>query len=56
LLVSITLWGANHVTVREVPASESGIPWSHDKGRSKERFVPEAMLPGVAIFDYNNDG
>ena len=30
LLVSIALMGANHVTFREVPASESGITWSHE--------------------------
>jgi len=48
--------GTNHVTFREVPASESGVTWSHDNAMSKERFLPETEPPGVAIFDYNNDG
>jgi len=41
---------------REVPASESGINWIHHNGLSPNHYLPESTGPGVAIFDYNNDG
>jgi enediyne biosynthesis protein E4 len=41
---------------REIPASQSKITWVHDNGHSQSRFLPETAGPGVAIFDYNNDG
>lgn len=46
----------NPVTFREIPASESKIYWVHDNAKSTERYLPETEPPGVAIFDYNNDG
>jgi hypothetical protein len=44
------------MTFREVPARESGITWVHENGHSDKRYLPETIGPGVAIFDYNNDG
>src|SRR5215831_3580304 len=44
------------VTFREVSPKESGVMWVHDNARSDRRYLPEAEAPGVAIFDYNNDG
>src|ERR687883_277254 len=44
------------MTFREVPAPESGIAWVHINGHSDQRYLPETIGPGVAIFDYNNDG
>ena len=41
---------------REVPPSESGIVWVHHNGFSPQHYLPESTGPGVAIFDYNNDG
>ena len=41
---------------REAPATESGITWIHQNGRSNHRYLPETTGAGVAIFDYNNDG
>src|SRR5580704_13806216 len=41
---------------REVPASASGIKWIHTNGKSIHRYLPETSGPGVAIFDYDNDG
>jgi len=41
---------------REVPPGESGITWVHENARSANRYLPETAGPGVAIFDYNNDG
>jgi hypothetical protein len=40
----------------EVPASTSGITWVHENAMSPERYLPETMGPGVAFFDYDNDG
>jgi enediyne biosynthesis protein E4 len=41
---------------REVPPTESGIKWVHTNGKSIHRYLPETSGPGVAIFDYDNDG
>ena len=40
----------------EVPASVSGITWVHENAMSSDRHLPETMGPGVAFFDYDNDG
>src|SRR5579871_3792366 len=40
----------------EVPSSESGVTWTHHNGFSPQHYLPESTGPGVAIFDYNNDG
>ena len=39
-----------------IPPEKSGIHWVHNNALSPERYLPESMGPGVAIFDYNNDG
>ncbi len=41
---------------KEVPASVSGISWTHDNGMSANRYLPETMGPGVAFVDFDNDG
>jgi hypothetical protein len=40
----------------EIPSSKSQIAWAHDGARSQQRYLPEAFGPGVAIFDFDNDG
>ena len=40
----------------EIPSSASGITWIHENAMSPERYLPETMGPGVAVFDYDNDG
>ena len=40
----------------EIPPSVSGIGWKHDNAMSVSRYLPETMGPGVAFFDYDNDG
>src|SRR5258708_27834628 len=40
----------------EGTAKSSGIVWVHDNAKSPERFLPETLPPGCAIFDYDNDG
>lgn len=39
-----------------VPASVSGITWTHSSGKSAERYLPETDGAGCAFFDYDNDG
>jgi hypothetical protein len=34
----------------------TGIVFKHDNALSSRRYLPESMGPGVAIFDYDNDG
>src|SRR3954469_25882167 len=36
--------------------ARTGIAWPHESGRSPRRYQPESIGPGIAIFDYNNDG
>ncbi len=43
-------------TFEEIPSSSSGITWIHDNAMSADRHLPETMGPGVAFFDYDNDG
>ena len=43
-------------TFEEIPSSSSGISWIHDNAMSADRHLPETMGPGVAFFDYDNDG
>src|ERR1041384_3250409 len=40
----------------EIPAAASGITWVHENAMSKERYLPEALGPGCAFLDYDNDG
>lgn len=40
----------------EIPASASGINWSHISGRSPMAHLPETVGAGCAFFDYDNDG
>src|SRR5215510_10620028 len=39
-----------------IDPSASGIRWVHENAMSPDRFLPETMGPGVAFFDYDNDG
>jgi hypothetical protein len=37
-------------------AKEAGLDFLHFNGMSGEFYYPEIMAPGVALFDYDNDG
>jgi len=54
------LWLASAAAVRglfeEVPSAVSGISWIHDNAMSAEHYLPEALGPGCAFLDYDNDG
>ncbi len=57
-LVALPAIGVRQPTAlfREIAPDVSGIVWTHENGRSTNRYLPETIGPGVAIFDYNNDG
>ena len=40
----------------EIPSSASRITWVHENAMSPDRHLPETMGPGVAFFDFDNDG
>ena len=40
----------------EIAPAASGLAWKHDNAMSPNRYLPETMGPGVAFFDYDNDG
>jgi len=40
----------------EVPPSASGISWVHENAMSPSRYLPEALGPGCAFLDFDNDG
>src|ERR1700675_389602 len=40
----------------EIAPSASGIEWVHENAMSDSRFLPEALGPGCAFLDYDNDG
>jgi enediyne biosynthesis protein E4 len=40
----------------EIPASQSGIVWTHTAGLSPEMYLPETVGAGCAFLDYDNDG
>jgi len=40
----------------EVPASTSGITFTHTAGLSPEKYLPQSTGAGCAFFDYDNDG
>src|SRR3989442_200357 len=37
-------------------AAQSGLTFTHFNGMTGEFLYPEIMAPGVALFDYDNDG
>jgi hypothetical protein len=47
---------AQSVIFEEIPPAKSGISWVHENAMSDNRYLPETMGPGVAFFDYDNDG
>ena len=54
LAAASALRGADPPPFEQV--KNSGISWVHDNAKSKEHLLPEALGPGVAFLDYDNDG
>jgi hypothetical protein len=48
--------GASSPLFIERPPAATGIHWVHDNAMSPEHFLPEALGPGCAFLDYDNDG
>ena len=44
------------VTFQEADPKHTGVTWVHDNAMSPQHYLPETEPPGVAIFDFNNDG
>src|SRR5215472_16868494 len=53
---AVGLIDTNSGVFQQITPERSGIHWSHANARSDRRFLPETIPPGVAIFDYDNDG
>jgi hypothetical protein len=51
-----TALGAAPPVFEEIPSSASGLTWVHENAMSPDRYLPETMGPGMAFFDYDNDG
>jgi hypothetical protein len=47
---------ASTASFEEIPASTSGIIWTHVSGRSPMAHLPETVGAGCAFVDYDNDG
>jgi len=47
---------ASTTAFEEIPASTSGISWTHVSGRSPMAHLPETVGAGCAFVDYDNDG
>jgi enediyne biosynthesis protein E4 len=45
-----------HYAFEEVPASQSGITWVHNAGKSAQKHLPESSGAGCAFLDFDNDG
>jgi len=47
---------AAHLPMFADVTAKSGIRFKHEASRTAEKYLPETMGAGVAMFDYNNDG
>ena len=59
--MSLLSWGAAlaisaAALYEALPPSRTNITFTHASGFTERRRLPESIAPGVAIFDYNNDG
>ena len=49
------VWAAAHAGFEDV-AERSGVRFEHAASATSQKYLPETMGSGVAMFDYNNDG
>src|SRR5438874_11322875 len=47
---------AGRPLLETIDPSASGITWMHENAMSPNRYLPETMGPGVALFDYDHHG
>src|ERR1700742_678743 len=57
------LWASSPLQADRMEASwfpdvtaKSGIAFKHESGPTSQKYLPESMGAGVAMFDYDNDG
>src|SRR5215475_15875311 len=43
-------------SIFEDVTAKSGIRFKHESSRTSQKYLPESMGAGVAMFDYDNDG
>ena len=55
VLSSVLAAGGEPPIFREI-ATEAGLNFHHLNGATGKHYMPEIMGPGVALFDYDNDG
>jgi hypothetical protein len=55
LLSSVPVSAGEPPIFREM-AAEAGLNFHHLNGATGQHYMPEIMGPGVAVFDYDNDG
>jgi len=56
LAAGFAAWPADPPVTFQDITLEAGITWVHDNAMSPQRYLPETMNGGLALFDYNNDG
>ena len=56
LLIHAALAPSGPGTFREADPAQTGVTWVHNNALSDHRYLPETEPPGVAIFDFDNDG
>jgi enediyne biosynthesis protein E4 len=49
-------WAEPAPLFAEIPPAASGIQWVHENAMSPQRYLPEALGPGCAFLDFDNDG
>src|SRR5271167_4338396 len=58
-LVALVVFGASPVLppnrYEDIPA-RSGVRFLNQASHTSHKYLPETMVGGVALFDYNNDG
>src|SRR5437868_15232691 len=54
--VALAATGSSEADVFRDVAAETGLSFQHFNGATGKHFMPEIMGPGVALFDYDNDG
>jgi enediyne biosynthesis protein E4 len=55
-VASSSLFGSNEPPIFREVAAEVGLNFHHFNGATGHLYLPEIMGPGVALFDYDNDG
>jgi hypothetical protein len=56
MVAAAPLWGQSRPPFVELTAEQSGIRWVHENAMSPQRYMPEAIGPGCAFLDFDNDG